>query len=444
MTKLTDAVATLIGPWLDRQRWMAHEDGASASVEVEHSEVLVAPDGEVPGVLWFLVRAGPGPVYQALVAVRPDAIDLGERDVLGFVDADDGKHFAYDALVDPEAARKVAAIVGVPGVEEMMVRPVGAEQSNSSVVIGEKVIMKVYRRVHAGPNPDVEVGTALDRVGFNHLPSPVAVWRRGDYDLAVAQEYLAGGTEGWALALASLRDLYGGAEPDPAEAGGNMASEARRIGDMTARLHLALSEAFGLHPPAADDWARATEERAASLRLGPEVERGVGALAARIRRLAETGALGPCIRVHGDYHLGQVMRTDSGWYVLDFEGEPARPLADRRLPWPPAKDVSGMLRSFHYAAAVALADRDNADQEALGGRARAWELHARDAFLEGYNRVDGIGNLLPGGDPEGEATRELTTFFEVDKALYEVAYERAHRPDWERIPRDAIDRLLAG
>jgi len=442
--RLTEAVATLIGPWLDRQRWMAHGEDGPTTVEVEHSEVLIPPDGDAPGVLWFLVHAGPGPVYQALVGVRPDAIDLGDRDVLGFVDADDGKHFAYDALVDPEAARKFAAIVGVPGVGDMMVRPVGAEQSNSSVVIGEKVIMKVYRRVHPGPNPDVEVGTALDRVGFNHLPSPVAVWRRGDYDLAVAQEYLAGGTEGWALALASLRDLYGGAEPDPAEAGGNMAAEARRIGDMTARLHLALSEAFGLHRASADDWARALEERAASLGLGPQVEHRVGALAARVRRLAETGALGPSIRVHGDYHLGQVMRTDSGWYVLDFEGEPARPLAERRLPWPPAKDVSGMLRSFHYAAAVALADRDDADQEGLAGRARAWERHTREAFLEGYNRVDGIGSLLPGGDPEGQATRELTTFFEVDKALYEVAYERAHRPDWEQIPRDAIDRLLAG
>jgi maltokinase len=442
--RITDAVATLIGPWLARQRWMAHGSDGPPTVEVEHSEVLVPPEGDAPGVLWFLVHAGPGPVYQALVGVRPDAIDLGDRDVLGFVDADDGKHFAYDALVDPEAARRFAAIVGVPGVAEMMVRPVGAEQSNSSVVIGEKVIMKVYRRVHPGPNPDVEVGTALDRVGFNHLPSPVAVWRRGDYDLAVAQEYLAGGTEGWALALASLRDLYGGAEPDPAEAGGNMGSEARRIGNMTARLHLALSEAFGLHAGSAEGWARAIEERAASLSLGPQVERRVGALAARVRRLAETGALGPCIRVHGDYHLGQVMRTDSGWYVLDFEGEPARPLAERRLPWPPAKDVSGMLRSFHYAAAVALADRDDADQEGLAGRARAWEQHTREAFLEGYNRVEGIGSLLPGGDPEGRATRELTTFFEVDKALYEVAYERAHRPDWEQIPRDAIDRLLAG
>jgi len=117
--KLTDAVATLIGPWLDRQRWMAHGEDGAAAVEVEHSEVLVAPDGEAPGVLWFLVGAGPGPVYQALVAVRPDAIDLGERDVLGFVDADDGKHFAYDALVDPEAARKVAADPEAHGLERL-------------------------------------------------------------------------------------------------------------------------------------------------------------------------------------------------------------------------------------------------------------------------------------------------------------------------------------
>ena len=103
-----------------------------------------------------------------------------------------------------------------------------------------------------------------------------------------------------------------------------------------------------------------------------------------------------------------------------------------------------MVRSFHYAAEVALADRDDSDREALAGRARAWEDHARQAFLDGYGKVEGIGSLLPGGDPAGPEARELVSFFEVDKALYEVGYERAHRPDWERIPRSAIERLLGG
>lgn len=444
---LTEAAATLIDDWLGRQRWAVHGDEAgTGTVELEHAEVLAAPGPGTPGVLWYLARLPGGPLYQLLVGVRPahEAVELGERDILGDCECDDGRWFVYDAMAEPVAARRVAAVVGVPGAEEMMVRPVGAEQSNTSVVLGDKVILKVFRRLQPGPNPDVEVSTALDRVGFNHLASPVAVWHRGDYDLAVAQEYLAGGTEGWALALASLRDYYGGPESDPAAAGGDIASEARRIGEMTARLHLALCEAFGMQPPTAEEWARGVEERAGALRLGPGVERGVAALAARIRRLAETGALGSAIRVHGDYHLGQVMRTDAGWYVLDFEGEPARPLDERRRAWPAAKDVAGMLRSFQYAAAVALADRDDADQVALAGRARAWEERARSAFLGGYLGVEGIGTLYPGGDAESPDSRELVSFFEVDKALYEVGYERAHRPDWERIPRSAIERLLEG
>jgi len=467
-----ESVATLVPSWISRQRWAIHADAdagtdtgtaaaTTASMTVDHAEVLVDGGGTGPSTLWYLIRpaagsgsaagSGDGPLYQVLVAVRPaeDSIDLGERDILGVCDTDQGKLFAYDALVDPESARSFAAYIGLEGAEEMTVRPVGAEQSNSSVVLGQKahgdrIILKLYRRLRAGPNPDVEVPAGLDRVGFNHLAAPVAAWRRGDYDLAVAQEYLAGGVEGWAMALASLRDLYAGYEADPARAGGDFSAEARRIGDMTGRLHVALGQAFGLHPAAVDSWVAVTAAQADALRLASSERRAVDAVLGRVRRLAEAGGIGPSIRVHGDYHLGQVMRTDHGWFVLDFEGEPARTLEERRRPWPALKDVAGMLRSFAYAAGVGLSERVPSERESLVGRARSWEDDNRAAFLEGYGGVEGAGALLPEGDPGGRATAELTTYFELDKALYELAYERAHRPDWEWIPRSAIEQLLKG
>jgi len=286
----------------------------------------------------------------------------------------------------------------------------------------------------------VEITTGLDQVGFNHLASPLGVWSREGYDLAVAQEFLAGGTEGWALALTSLRDLYASADGDPAEAGGDFASEARRVGDVTGRMHVALGRAFGISAGSGGPWADNLVARCGGLDLGADLSRRIRALADELRAQGQV----PSIRVHGDYHLGQVMRTDSGWFVLDFEGEPARPIGERRLGWPPAKDVAGMLRSFDYAAGVALLERDVAERAGLASRARAWEARNRSAFLDGYLSVEGIAELFPQGDPMSEPAQRLLAFFEVDKAVYELGYERAHRPDWQDIPRSAIERLLAG
>ncbi|HEV2369707.1 MAG TPA: phosphotransferase [Acidimicrobiales bacterium] len=444
-----DAVSELLGPWMSRQRWASREKG-DQRISVDHAELLF-DQGRAPRVLWYMVRTADDAQYQALVALRSDAdaIDLGERDVLGFVESEEGKLFAYDAMADPEAVRPLAGQMGLPGAAEMTVRPVGAEQSNTSVVLGDKehgdrAILKLYRRIRPGPNPDVEVPAGLDRVGFNHLAAPLAVWRRGDFDLAVAQEYLAGGVEGWALALASLRDLYADTQADPTQAGGDLSGEARRIGEMTGRLHLALAEAFGLSPNAVDSWTEVTTSQADALGLEVGQRRAVDEVVGRVRRLAETGTIGPSIRVHGDYHLGQIMRTDNGWYVLDFEGEPARSLEERRLPWPALKDVAGMLRSFDYAAGVGLTERMPSERDGLTARGHSWAESNRAAFLHGYAAVEGIGALLPEGDPDSRATAKLTSYFELDKALYELAYERSHRPDWEWIPAGAIEALLAG
>ena len=438
---LAQAVAPLVGPYIARQRWGRHDGAVQSQVLVEAADVVQdAPSA----TLWLLARAGED-LYQLLVGLCPqeEAPDLGERDILGPFDLDGRAWFAYEGLADSQAVRRLAGRMGVAGVEEALVRPVGAEQSNSSVVLGESVILKLFRRLQPGPNPDVEVTTGLDAVGFNHLASPLGVWRRPglDYDLAVAQEFLAGGAEGWALALTSLRDLYACEDDDPAAAGGDFASEARRIGEMTGRMHVALGKAFGLHPGAPEEWAAGLVARVEQVGADASVARRARDLADAVRGLgAEAGAV-PSIRVHGDLHLGQVMRTDAGWFVLDFEGEPARPVAERRLPWPVAKDVSGMLRSFAYAAGAALQERQPDEREELWPRAEAWEARNRAAFLDGYEAVDGLDQVLPGGKAGSEADALLMDFFELDKALYEVAYERAHRPDWEWIPLVAVERL---
>jgi maltokinase len=166
----------------------------------------------------------------------------------------------------------------------------------------------------------------------------------------------------------------------------------------------------------------------------PALAEGARRIIARLKEIADPG---PAIRVHGDYHLAQVLRTDAGWYVLDFEGEPARPLEERTRPSSPLKDVAGMLRSLSYAPAVALSYQEDADD--LRELGRAWEARNRDCFLAGYfRRAVEKEPILP-ADPAVRSA--VLAAFELDKALYEVAYERANRPDWLRIPMEAVGRL---
>jgi maltokinase len=278
-------------------------------------------------------------------------------------------------------------------------------------------------------------------------------------DLAFLQRFLAGATDGWNIALTSLRELFaehsigatpppgdalGGVAPplesaDPAEARGDFAGEAERIGEVTAELHQAMARGFGTTKVTGADWAAAMEEQLDRVLAPGAGSRGDGALAdgARriISRLREIPDPGPAIRVHGDYHLGQVLRTDAGWFVLDFEGEPARPLEERTRPSSPLKDVAGMLRSLSYAPAVALSYQE----DDLSSLARAWETRNRDSFMSGYLRKAVEREPILPTDPAVRSA--VLAAFELDKALYEVAYERANRPDWARIPLEAVGRL---
>ena len=417
----------LLPAYLGRQRWYAGDPPLTA--------VVVARETVVDGLEWMLVDAG-GARYQVVVGLRPagaapDFLTGQDQAVLGVV----GAELAFDATFDPEYARTMLALVA-PGEAGTLVRPMGAEQSNTSLVFDDRLVLKLFRRLHAGPNPDVEIPTALAGLGFGHVAAPLGLWQREGADLAVCSQYLAGGAEGWALALTSLRDLYGAGVDEPAAAGGDFGAEAGRLGQVTAGLHLALAQAFGTSAGDPGAWAARVEGQLARLGEGDVDQVAAKEFVERLRSVADPGS---AIRIHGDYHLGQVMRTDAGWFVLDFEGEPARSLEERRRPSSPFKDVAGMVRSFQYAAAVALSERDGDERHRLASLAGEWERRNRMAFLRGYLGTEGVDALLP--EP-GADRQAVLAAFELDQAVYEVLYERAHRPDWVGIPLGAVRRLL--
>jgi maltokinase len=432
---LPDALVERLGSYLGRQRWYAGSGEPTAVAVVDGHQLLVGPDGR--RLHWAIVEVG-AIRYQLLIGeaeAAPQGADVLARSSGGVT--------YYDAAFDPELMLALyAEIVGSPAAH---VRPVGAEQSNTSLVYDDAVIMKLYRRLLDGANPDIVVTSALAEVGFDHVADPVATWRSDGVDLAFAQRFLAGGSEGWAMALQSVRELCtldpagAGAAVRPDLAAGDFADQGRALGQMTAELHLALARAF---PVDADGlqtgWTAFVDDIEARLHDevgGVEQPDGLAELGARLRAV---GHAGPALRVHGDYHLGQVMRAEGRWYVLDFEGEPARGLEERVRPSSAAKDVAGMLRSLDYASRFALRQREAEQAAHDEACAHAWERHNRAAYLDGYLSTGGIGALLA----EPDDAEVVLAAFELDKALYELRYEQAYRPDWVDIPRSAIRRIV--
>lgn len=423
-----EQIQRLLPAFLAKQRWFS--GGEPSSVDIEQDEQLH------DRLLWMLVDAD-GRRYQVPIggcatSAPPEFLHGHDASILGA----SNDVLLYDATLDPELAMVLLDTVA-PGEAAKHVRPMGAEQSNTSLVFDDRLVLKVFRRVHDGPNPDIEVTAALGTIGFGHVAAPLGVWERDQRHLGVVQPYLQGATDGWALALTSLRDLYGSDDiEDPSQAGGDFGAEARRLGEVTAAMHLALARAFGSQDPRVGEWVgvmlRQLERIGAEKPWRTQAERV-------FHRFASFDRHGPAIRVHGDYHLGQVVRTDAGWYILDFEGEPARPLSERRIPSSPLKDVSGMLRSFHYATEVALREREETDVERLRPLARKWEERNRRKFLDGYFATEGIAELLGGNE---DAVRPALDAWELDKAVYEVGYEVGHRPDWVTIPESAVQRIL--
>ncbi len=435
-----------LAAYLERQRWSGAPEGGIATAEPAWIDVLSDSD---PLLVWALVDAtlttGEHQRYQVFLGGRPagpwpEFLEGKDRELLAVVPVDEGGEVVlYDALVDPDLAIDVLHLVD-PDQEVEVRRPIVLEHSNSSVVFDERVILKVLRKVEPGPNPDVEITRVLAAAGYEHVLPPIAELRRDDTDLAVIRDFLVGATEGWQLARASVRDLLA-SRLAPEECGGDFAPDAARLGEVVAGLHVAMADAWGSEPGDAGRWVDQIREGLDDvLRLDPPSELDVDAVRARLDDTAALADAGCEVRIHGDLHLSQVIQVDTGWLVLDFEGEPARRRDDRCTTSSPLRDVAGMLRSLHYAAATGLAEWDQGDTE-LNDLLEEWEARNRDAFVAAYEAQEGVGALLP-SDPTGRAA--LLAAFELDKAVYELGYELGHRPELVHIPLAGIHRLVHG
>ena len=333
-------------------------------------------------------------------------------------------------------------------------RMLTGEQSNTSVVFGEQAILKVFRRLEIGINPDIEIHEALGRVGGRHI-APLLGYITADFaegqgsfeqvasaaqhervSLAMLQQLMTGATDGWELAKASVRDLMAEADLHAAEAGGDFAGEAYRLGIATAEVHADLVSALGEHVLAETDMRDRADAMISRLDqtilLVPELASVADALHAAYERFAAHPPM-TVQRVHGDLHLGQVLRSVSGWTVLDFEGEPVKSIADRREPDSPLRDVAGMLRSFDYAGYHQIVDSGSTTQSNY--RAREWADRNREAFRAGYAKI-------AAGHGADDAS-VLLRAFEADKAVYEAAYEARNRPAWLAVPLASLGRLVA-
>ncbi|GCB45923.1 maltokinase [Streptomyces sp. NL15-2K] len=436
----------LLQEWLPRQRWFAGKGRPVTGFSLVAATELLPPTAKL-GLYHLLVRAHqplslgtstqPGDCYQLLIGVREALPPRLAPALIGHLD--DGPlagHTVYDALYDTrpaelllEAVRSRARIGGLRFERDphqeirdgLVPRVMTAEQSNSSIVYGDTFILKLLRRIVPGTNPDLELPLALAREGCPRVPAPTG-WIRAElagesYVLGVLQPFVQGAADGWELALRELAK------------GEDFGAEARSLGRATAEVHTALARALPtvtlghtqLHL-LADGMIERLEAAVQAVPALRPYAPGLHSTFTALGDLAAEGRTWTAQRIHGDLHLGQCLRSPAGqWWLIDFEGEPSKPLAERRMPQPPARDIAGMLRSFDYAA-------HSAEVPVPG-----WAEACRAAYCSGYAEVSGV-------DPRTDPV--LLRAYETDKAIYEVVYEARHRPDWLPVPMAAIERYV--
>ena len=512
-------------PFLQRQRWFGAKSKAARAAKL---------------VDWGLVRRGPQPLFVTILEVEFDdgnreryflplticayheVKGLEERAPQAILAHVTGarKGLLFDAWLDDRYARtlldalereeqiatkrgvirasKTGAFAGIRGGagEELRISRLPVDQSNTSVVYGDRLILKLFRRLQPGINPDFEIGRQLtERVGFTRIPPLAGAFEytasgAETTTLAMMQQLVLSQGDGWAHTLDAIARFYEDVDADTPPAGvpssgagygeliaseppepvvramGSYLTTAATLGRRTAELHLALASdsadpAFRPEPFTEQDAealsAAATRQADRSFdlltgstpalpaELQPSAQlllQSRHTLVERIRSAGDLRLTASKIRIHGDYHLGQVLWCEEDFVILDFEGEPARPIAERRLKQSPLRDVAGMLRSFSYAAYAGLmvhATSRRAEFDRIEPWAHIWQTTAASAFLRAYFATAKGAVFVPGADAQRDA---LLHFFVLDKALYELEYELNNRPEWVRIPLRGIFDLL--
>jgi maltokinase len=457
---------TALAEFLPTQRWFAGKGRAVAEVRVESSVPLRTALPSLSAVVATVAYADGGveryhvPVghdrgleARQLTDRVPDAVIYETKGPKGgpFYDAarDERLGGVYLDLLSRAANVEELRFYRMPEWTETLRGPgrlLDGEQSNSSLVFANRLILKLFRLLEPGENPELEVTRALAGAGFEACAAPLG-WMEGlGSTLGILQRYYAGSVDGWKLATERVADHYESSDGDP----GNFAGDAAALGRLTAELHAAMATALPKVAEGQPDLGRLSARLLGQLTqvaaLVPELASQREAIEEVYTKAEAAGGGSRYLqRIHGDYHLGQVLKSGDHWVVIDFEGEPARSLEERRRLTSPLQDVAGMLRSFDYAAFSPLVLGEDPDTPGpaldelarFEGPAAAWIEANRNAFLDAYLGAAGERGQALGGDHE-----LLLRAFELDKAVYEVMYEARHRPPWLQIPLGGIRRLL--
>jgi len=422
-----DALAQLVGGWMARQRWYAGKGGTPRLRTVGDIPLDSADSDALIHILLLADDADPRhAVYQVPVVERHGVPAGSEAHLIG----PNGDRAVFDAPYDPAFAAALLDSIRGDAHPPSQITAAGVltgEQSNTSIVVSTRdageVMVKVFRVVQHGQNPDAELQGVLSSTGASYVPHFVgaldASWRdagetMGEGQLAIAQEFLRGAEDGWLTARRAV------------DAGADFSAEAVALGRATAALHATLAERLPTEDPLPATVAAMTALWTARLEAAIRDVPALSALRDDIQVAyahAATSDWPRLQRIHGDLHLGQILHAVTGdtarWVFIDFEGEPLRTIEERTRPEPAVRDLAGMLRSFDYAAA-----------SSSHSEADAWARRAGDAYLAGYEDAGGV----IGG-------HALLTAFELDKAVYEASYEARNRPSWLAIPLHAIQRL---